>query len=119
MEIIPFKNSLKKSHALGTVKCKLTEEIVKIGNYKELRNNQELTLHCCKVIEYLIEKHAKIDKKQLVVDVLNQLFCFDELETQGIKSQIDFFFERKMIKMPKLSKRVILFGINWLSKKLL
>ena len=51
METITFKNSLKKSHVLGTVKCKLTEEIVRIGNYPELKCNQELTLHCCRVIE--------------------------------------------------------------------
>ena len=40
METITFKNSLKKSNALGTAKCKLTEEIVKIGNYLELKSNQ-------------------------------------------------------------------------------
>ena len=119
MDIIPFKNSLKKSHVLGTAKCKLTEEIIKIGNYQELRSNQELTLHCCKVIEYIIEKHAKIDKKQLILDVLNQMFSFDELESQAIKNQIDFFFERKMIKLPKLRKQIFSFGAKWLSKKLL
>jgi hypothetical protein len=119
METITFKNSLKKSHVLGTVKCKLTEEIVKIGNYPELKCNQELTLHCCRVIEYLIEKYAKIDKKQLILDVLNQIYSFDEAETQNIRNQIEFFFERNMIKLPKLSKKLFSFGYKWLSKKLL
>jgi len=119
METITFKNSLKKSNALGTAKCKLTEEIVKIGNYQELKSDQELTLHCCRIIEFLIDKHAKIDKKQLVLDVLNQIYSFDDLESQNIKNQIDFFFQRKMIKQPKLSNRITSFGLSWIRKKLL
>ena len=119
METITFKNSLKKSHVLGTVKTKLTQEIVNIGNYLELKSNQELTLHCCKIIEYLIEKHAKINKKELVLDVLNQIYSFDETEAQNIRNQIEFFFERKMIKLPKLSKQLLSFGYKWISRKLL
>ena len=104
---------------MSTICCKLTEEIVRIGNYPELKCNQELTLHCCKVIEYLIEKHAKIDKKQLILDVLNQIYSFDETEAQNIRNQIEFFFERKMIKLPKLSKQLFSFGFKWISRKLL
>ena len=41
METITFKNSLKKSNALGTAKCKLTEEIVKIGKSHLIPNSDK------------------------------------------------------------------------------
>ena len=119
MELIPKKHTLKTSHLLGTVRTKLTQEIVEMGDYQNLKKNQELTLHCCKFIEHLIEKKSKIDKKQLVIDTLHQVFNFDDVERQIISDQIDFFFDRKMVKSPKITRKIMLHTLNWITKKLL
>ena len=62
MELIPKKHALKTSHLLGMTRNKLTQEIIEMGDYQNLKKNQELTLYRCKVVEHSIEKNQKLIK---------------------------------------------------------
>ena len=61
----------------------------------------------CNIVENSIHKgnKNKIDKKQLVCDCIQQLFCLQPQEIEAVKNQIDYLFNNKLIKkIPFLTK---------------
>ena len=110
-------NALKKhiiyhslvEEILKLVQSKIPEFIkLKVGNSIEL----ELILLLCNIVENAISngnKH-KIDKKQLVCDVIQRLFNLNPVELKAVEAQIDYLHNNSMIK--KIS-RIYKFG-KWL-----
>ena len=119
---ITIKNSLEK-HTLyynlldGIIK-KLSTEIKSID---KLRLDPELSLLICNLVENSIKagNKNKIDKKQLAIQILTQIFNLSDSEQVIISQQIDFLIANNKIKKVKMITNVKNLLSALLVKKLL
>jgi len=102
-------NSAKKDILKVEIIDFVVKDLQKIPNYQSLKNDIEILLHICNIVENLISKNkGKIDKKQLVVDIFNQVFFLNETEKLALEKQIQFLFDNKLI--TKIKKTYALFN---------
>ena len=116
-QIVPLKNSLAQRQTTSSIVETVMSQIQAIPNHSTLKNDMELLLYACNIVEHLGTK--KLDKKEIVLEAFVKLFCLDSQEQTQVKSSIDFLWNNKQIK--KLSKSNLLLKsvIAWLKKKLL
>lgn len=108
LKYFPIQNSLKKHflfyETLSIVSNKIKTDIPFVT---ELRMNPELTLLVCNIVEELLPKKSGIDKKLLVVTILNTVFdqtlTPDEIHT--IELQIEYDYEHKKFKKVSFSQK--------------
>ena len=109
---IKFKNNLSKHNIVYSLIEQITEKIKQIPQYEKIRIEIELVKCVCNIIENYVQKNNskqknKVDKKQLVIDSLNNIFIYSEQERNLVGSLIDFLFNNNQIKKSsyyKLSK---------------
>lgn len=97
---LKVKNSAKNEILKNEIIDFISNDLKKIPNYLNLKNDIEIIRHICNIIENLIDNNKeKIDKKQLVIDVLCQTFSITkEDEKKALANQIQFLFDNKFIK---------------------
>ncbi len=110
---LTFKNSARHVMLKNEIIDFVIKEIQKIPNYQEMKNNLELIRFVCNMLENLItNNNEKIDKKQTVIDIISQLFCFfTEDDKKAISNQVQFLFDNKFIKkvsMVKILKKTLI-----------
>jgi hypothetical protein len=109
LEIFPIQNSLKKHflfyETLEKVSNKIKDDIPYV---EELRTNPELTLLICNVVEEMIPKKSSIDKKLLVVSILNAVFnlSLTQNEIHVIEQQIEYDFEHNKFRRVSSFKKM-------------
>ena len=87
----------------------ILKDIQKIPNCQILKNDVEILLHICNLIENLISKNKqKIDKKQLVIDIMVQVFYLNsDVEKDAVEKQIQFLYDNKLITKVTTLRQVI------------
>ena len=119
---VDIKNSLQKHtlfyNLLDEIVKKLTTEIKSIDKTKL---DPELTLLVCNLLKnsFTSGNKYKIDKKQLVIQILTQIFNLQDGEKEIIGQQVDFLFLNKKIKKVRMLKNAKNFLCELLTKKLL
>ncbi len=98
------KNTLKKRDKKQKIINAIKEKVTGLYNYQTLRNNNtfdpELILMICNCVENSIKKHAGIDKKEFVVDILNSIYgSLSTQETEYVKSQCQYNFDNELIEV--------------------
>lgn len=78
LQHIPEINTLKGQSKLLEIVCQMVEDRIKSGNSKKPAS-------------------LKIDKKQLVIDILDKVFSLNSVEKQILNKNIDYIFEHKNI----------------------
>ena len=115
---VDIKNSLQKHtlfyNLLDEIVKKLTTEIKSIDKTKL---DPELTL----LLEnsFTSGNKYKIDKKQLVIQILTQIFNLHDGEKDIIGQQVDFLYLNNKIKKVRMLKNAKNFLCELLTKKLL
>jgi hypothetical protein len=103
MEIIKhlkIKNSLLNHTAYVNLKKNVVNKITDvIPELNKLRLNQELTTITCNIIEnlYFKKNTCGIDKKILTIDILDELFRYDDHEKDIIEKQIQYAYDNNLI----------------------
>ena len=105
---IYLKNNTDKHNIYYSLLKLITDKIRLIPNYELLRNETELILLVCNIIENLIKQgnKNKVDKKKLVIDVFSTVFGLSLTEIEALKITIDFLFNNKLIKRISFRKWV-------------
>jgi hypothetical protein len=108
---IKIKNSIKVFTKTNILVDKLIKHIQTIPNYQNLKNDLELLEYICQMIEQLIKKgnrkkQNKIDKKQLVINVLQQLFQLNPTEIQIVDKTIEYFVSNGIVKKKTIFKKL-------------
>ena len=99
LSLVPIRNNLGTDIKKNEVKKKIIERINELGLlHVTYKNNQELLLLVCNLVEYLIVKKDNISKKELVLDILNTLYVIQQNERTTIEQNIEFLHQSKMIK---------------------
>jgi hypothetical protein len=91
----------------------IAEKIKLIPQYEKIRVEIELVKTVANIVENCVKKgnSKKIDKKQLVIDALSQVFNYSQEEKNLVASLVDFLFNNKQIRKSsyyKLTKNLLL-----------
>ena len=119
---VPYDRSLEKHNIFNVLKSGIIDKINKIPDVQKLRMHPELTSLVCNIVENSIKnnsKNHKIDKKQLVLEILSAPFSLNINEMQYIKDQIDYLYTNKRIKALPILKIMLKSIGGWLQRKLL
>ena len=100
LSIVPIQNNLAFDVKKNEIKSKIIERIKELNiNTATYRLNNEFLLLVCNLVEHLVKKKYKINKKEFVVEIMNQLFVgLTPAELQTINSNIEFLWCNKNIK---------------------
>lgn len=106
VKLVKPKNSLFSHVKLHQIKSNAINYIKeKIPEIEHMRLKSELTVWVCNIIETLCKHKSKINKKQLVVDILDSFFRFQPHEREIIEDQIQHSYDNGLIKkIPLVSK---------------
>lgn len=102
--------STAKKHAISELTISnIVEKFKVIPNLQNLKMNSDLLSAICNAVENIeTEAHKldkKIDKKEIVMSILQQLFVLNPQEVDITSKMIDFLCENKMVK--KIEKTTI------------
>lgn len=114
VNLLSPKNTLKKAQITQDLLVLLRAKIAEYPATHNLKNCQEFLLYVTKVVENVVLKKQKIDKKQLVLDVFKILFNLQPLEIVALDASIQFLYDNGLICKIPLSKKTI----HFLKKKL-
>ena len=100
------KNNLLKSQKFGDILALLKQ---KVGEYPPnhiLKQCSEFLLLTCKIVEEVIKKGDKVNKKEFVIDLFKQLLSLNDPECKLLSNSIDFLHSNQMISKIKTSKKL-------------
>jgi hypothetical protein len=116
-----FQNDLLKSKFITDIRNVVTERLNEI-DVVQFRTNPDLILVVCNVIWNacvdLKVKEEDIDKKQLVIDILQPLLNYTPTDIETVKSQIDYIVNHNQIIIIKSSTKIVKGLVNFVKKKL-
>ena len=124
IEIIPnlsLKNSLLSHATLYSLKEDIINKLkTTIPQINKLKLNIEITEIVVNLCENLCDKKASIqDKRNLVINILNDIFSLNVDETNVINQQLDYIYDNDLIiKIPKFKKYLSYFK-DWFRRKFL
>ena len=119
MDIIDLKRNLKSHDLKHSTIMKIIIKIQSIPEFQKLKMDVELTLLCCNLIENVVSKKQGFNKKDMVLDILQQIYNLNDEQKKIVENQIDFLFSNNKIKVIgkiKYLKKVL--G-SWIKKKVL
>jgi hypothetical protein len=108
---VKIKNSIKIFTKTNVLIDQLIKHIQTIPNYQNLKNDIELIEYICQLVEQMIkkgnsDKSNKIDKKQIVLTVLQQLFALNPSELLNVTNQIEYLVINGIIKKKALFSKL-------------
>ena len=107
---IKLHNIVKHHYNFEVVREDIVNEFKKIPKIEELKMNPELTKSLMGIVEQVIKPSHKIDKKNLVIQILSELFGLSPEEQELISKDIDFIHINGLIDSnSKLMHRVFKF----------
>ena len=113
---IKFKNNLSKHNVVYSLIDQISSKIKLIPQYEKIRIEIELVKCVANIVENYVQKNNskqknKVDKKQLVIDSLHEVFNYNDQERNLVSSLIDYLFNNEQIKKSsfyKLSKNLLI-----------
>ena len=114
VSLISPKNVLKKQQLLQDLLVHLRQKIAEYPATHNLKGCSEFLLFTCKIVENVVVKKQKIDKKQLVLDVFKILFTLQPPELLALDASIEFLHSNRLISKVKVVKK----AVHWFKKKL-
>ena len=120
-KLIPLQNKLKmKKKFKDIVELIINDVKTNIPEFEEHKLDCEMILRICNIVEYLVKKKYKVDKKQVVLHVFELLFpdiTNDNLDF--VSNTIDFLFQHDQIKQVKMISKIALGCGDLITRKFL
>lgn len=116
-----LKNTLKVHNIFHDLLNKVSETISKLPDYKSLKGDPEtLKLICCLVENEMSKNTSKIDKKDLVICIVESVFGdLTENEKTNLDTQIQFLHNNGQIKKEKFYKIVGFYLFDYIKRRFL
>jgi hypothetical protein len=119
MDLVKYKRSLAKLNLEQNLIDLLNEKVKSLNNANELKLNPELVLLVCNLVEEGVERKYNIDKKELVMNVLDNIYKYSDVEKKHLDDMIEFLHATKKIKKVKLLVKIVHYVASWLKKHFL
>ena len=119
---IKFKNNLSKHNVVYSLIDQISSKIKLIPQYEKIRIEIELVKCVANIVENYVQKNNskqknKVDKKQLVIDSLHEVFNYNDQERNLVSSLIDYLFNNNQIRRSSFYKLTKNFLISFIKKK--
>lgn len=99
LQIIPLRNNLLVDFKYNEVKSKIIARVNELNlNQVQYRLDNEFLTLLCNLIEHLVIKKDKLDKKALAISIMVDVFGLTEEEKTAVSNNIEFLCGNKMIK---------------------
>lgn len=119
MDLVKFKRGLARADLERKLGALLEEKVKSLPDFNTLKLNPELILLVCNLVEEGVKKKFNIDKKDLVMKVLDNIFKYTENEKRQIDDQIEFLHSTKKIKKVKFVIKIIHYVLDWIQRRFL
>lgn len=119
LEVIPVKNHLFKDLKVNEIKNQVIERVNKFPDLQKYKSDVEFLLLVCNMLEHLVVKNDKINKKQLLIEIFNQLFPMNENEVKALDQNIEFLWNNKKIKKQSYYRLFKTGVYEWIKRKFL
>ena len=106
VDLINPKNNLLKSQKFRDILALLKLRIAEYPPNHVLKLCSEFLLYVCKIVENVIVKSDKVNKKEFVTDLFKQLFSLNDPECKLLGNSIDFLWSNGLISKIKTSKKL-------------
>jgi len=106
VDLINPKNNLLKVQKFADILALLKQKIVEYPPNHILKQCNEFLLFVCKIVEEVIVKSDKVNKKEFVIDLFKALFSLNDIESKSIGSSVDFLWSNGLISKIKRSKKL-------------
>ena len=106
VDLINPKNNLLKSQKFSDILALLKLKIAEYPPNHVLKLCSEFLLYVCKIVENVIVKSDKVNKKEFVTDLFKQLFSLNDPECKLLSNSIDFLWSNNLISKIKTSKKL-------------
>jgi hypothetical protein len=118
---LKFKNTLGVHQKFNSVISKITEIIKEVPNHQDLKNDPELLLLICNLVEnfFYTRNKNKIDKRDIVICILDDLYNITDEEKTVYEQQIQFLHNNNQIKKQPLHQIIGHYIIDWLNRRFL
>jgi uncharacterized protein YejL (UPF0352 family) len=116
--IIVPKNSLLKEIKINKITQCIVSELQKIPELNKHRLDLELICMSLNLVENLVVKKDKIDKKQIIIQVFAKLFLLNPIEQNQLCDHIEFLLDNNKVKKIKKLTKYYKHSIDFLKKKL-
>lgn len=118
LQIIPLRNNLLIDFTYNDIKVKVINRLIELHlNQSKYKNDTEFLNLVCNLIEHLVKKSDKINKKQLVITIYCELFQTSEEEKEMISNNIEYLCNNKIIKKISYYKLFKTSFKEWFKKK--
>ncbi len=105
MDQVKLENSLAQHHCLFSLIKQCCLKVKEIENYEDLKLKAEITKYVANLVEEGLnnaplskKQKKKIDKKELVKEIIKTTFNLAETELNIIDDHIDYNLENKIVK---------------------
>ena len=117
VDLISLKNSLVKDQRIADLNIVVKEKIASLPPNVSYKNNSELILYVCKLVENVICKKDGINKKDLVINILRPLLGLNDAEAKLTGEIIEFLHSNGLIQRIKQAKKLKSSIVSWFKKK--
>lgn len=118
VDLISLKNSLIKDQKISDLSIVVKDKIASLPPNISYKNNTELILYVCKLVENVIVKKDAINKKDLVISILKPLVGLNDTEAKLTGEIIDFLHSNGLIQRVKQVKKIKNSIVSWIKKKM-
>jgi hypothetical protein len=120
LSLVPLKNNILVDFKRNEIKTLIINRLreLNLDPAKYKLDVEYLTL-VCNLIEHLVHKKDKIEKKKLVVEIFNEILGgnLSQEEINAIENNIEFIFQNKNIKKVSYYKMFKTGLSEWFKKK--
>ena len=117
VDLISLKNSLVKDQRIADLNIVVKDKIASLPPNVSYKNNSELILYVCKLVENVICKKDGINKKDLVINILRPLLGLNDAEAKLTGEIIEFLHSNGLIQRIKQAKKLKSSIVSWFKKK--
>jgi hypothetical protein len=117
VDLVSLKNSLVKDQRVADLNIIVKDKISSLPTGVSYKNNNELILYVCKLVENVVCKKDNINKKDLVINILRPLLALNDAEAKLTGDIIEFLHSNGMIHKIKQVKKLKNSVIAWFKKK--
>lgn len=113
LTLIKPKNQLLKAQRLNDLINIVKQKALEFPASHNLKVCQEFLLMVCNLVEEIVKKSDKINKKELVINVLKSVLSLNEPECKVVDASIEFLWGNGLIQKVASTKK----AVRWLKKK--
>lgn len=117
VDLVSFKHSLIKDQRIADLNIIVKDKIASLPPNVSYKNNNELILYVCKLVENVVCKKDNINKKDLVINILRPLLNLNDVEAKLTSDIIEFLHSNGMIHKIKQVKKIKSSVVSWFKKK--